>query len=193
MTRQNLNGWGRPSTVTTLTNGGASLRQTASSAAAALAKSVFSTFLLFVTSFWITRVFLLLIIAVLDPNVDSDDWKEPGFWYYFFCAVDDLLALAYFCISVVLLRNVRRTVRARQGIPEGNKCPAGCEDSCLSVFCGGCVAAQLLRQTADYDSVPGVCCSESGLPSSMASSSSEVVSLIPNQSRSQNGSVVEMV
>jgi hypothetical protein len=185
MMRLNLTAWGKPSAVTTL---GSSLTSSAAnSLSSSVTKSVFGTFLLLVTAFWITRVFLLLIIAILDPNVDSDVWKDPGPGYYFFCAVDDLLAVAYFGLSVVLLRNVRRTVRSRYGIAEVG--PAGCEDSCCSVLCGTCVAAQLLRQTADYDSVPGVCCSETGLPAT----SGEAAGLISHQNRSQNGSVLEMV
>jgi hypothetical protein len=158
MTRLHLNGWGNPAAVTTIGNP----RTTMSGGLATM--SVFSTLLLLVASFWITRLFLLLIIAILDPNVDSAEWVQPGAGYYFFCAVDDLLALAYFLVSVFLVRNVRRAVRHKYSIPEGDSCPAGCEDTCCSMFCGACVASQLLRQTADYDSTPARCCTENGLP-----------------------------
>jgi hypothetical protein len=190
MTRLHLNGWGHPAAVTTLSSA-----RTATSAVGLATKSVFATLLLLVASFWITRLFLLLIIAILDPNVDSPEWIQPGAGYYFFCAVDDLLALAYFLVSVFLVRNVRRAVRNKYSIPEGGSCPAGCEDTCCSMFCGACVASQLLRQTADYDSTPARCCTENGLPYSVGGGAS----LSPSNNNNSPSrpptasSVVEMV
>lgn len=130
-----------------------------------LATVAFSRVFTLVVSFWVTRVLLFIIIALLDPNIDSEHWVEPSSAYYFFCAVDDLLALVYFGFAVVLLRNLRMHVRSKYAIPEANQCPTGCEDTCCSLFCSCFVAAQMLRHTADYDHYGGRCCTRNGLPS----------------------------
>jgi len=122
-----------------------------------------------VFSFWMTRVFLFIVIALLDPNIDATVWTEPSSAYYFFCAVDDLLAVFYFGLTVIVLRNLRSHVRSKYAIPEANQCPAGFEDTCCSVFCPCCVAAQLMRHTADYNATPGRCCTATGLPNNAPS------------------------
>jgi Cys-rich protein (TIGR01571 family) len=120
-------------------------------------------------AFWTTRILLLLIIAVLDPNIESTEWIEPPTSYYFFAALDDLLAYMYLGFTVVVLRNLRAHVRSKYAIPEGNACPTGCEDTCCSIFCPCAVAAQMLRHTADYNAYPALCCSDTGLPANAPS------------------------
>lgn len=114
-------------------------------------------------AFWITRVFFFLLIAFLDPNIDSTEWIEPGSAYYTVIVIDDSLALIYFAFSIYLLRYARQRVRQRHAISEGDACPAGCEDTCCSLFCSCCVASQLLRQSTDYTVAPARCCTEHGL------------------------------
>jgi hypothetical protein len=122
--------------------------------------------LLYLTaSYWLTRVFLFLIIAILDPNVDSREWVEPPSAYYFFVVVDDTLSYSYLVFVVILLRNLRSAVRSKYAIPEAHSCPTGCEDTCCSLFCPCLVVSQMMRHTADYDSHGGRCCTETGLPS----------------------------
>jgi Cys-rich protein (TIGR01571 family) len=99
-------------------------------------------------SYWFTRIFLLLVIAILDPNV----------------AVDDLLAYMYLAFTVILLKNLRSQVRSKYAIPETDSCPTGCEDTCCSLFCPCLVVSQMMRHTADYDSYGGRCCTDTGLP-----------------------------
>lgn len=144
ISRLHLTAWGRPHAVTH--------QRTA----------IFRIIVASVASFWCTRVLLFLIIAILDPNTDRDraEWVEPGEAYYALCAFDDLLAYVYMVLCVVQLRNVRSYVRTAYAIPGSNAADVGC-----SVVCPCFVAAQLLRHTADYDTVSSqCCCSETGLP-----------------------------
>lgn len=126
---------------------------------------VFRKLLWLIVVFWTTRVLLLLIIALLDPNIHSPPGVhiEPPSAYIFFCLLDDLLAFLFFAYSVVFLRNLRSHVRAQSAIVE-----APGQDACCAMCCGPCVAAQLLRQTADYDTDRGRCCTATGLPVSAA-------------------------
>ena len=77
------------------------------------------------------------------------------YWRAFF-------GLLFSTFGVVLVCQVRRRVRERHNIPEGT-C-RGCEDCCCAYWCTCCVAAQMARHTADYETYAGLCCSETGLP-----------------------------
>jgi Cys-rich protein (TIGR01571 family) len=145
ISRLNLTWMGRPGTIHTT--------------AGAFRKLMYMAF-----SFWFTRIFLLLVIAILDPNVDSAEWQDPPPIYYFFVAVDDLLAYMYLAFTVILLKNLRSQVRSKYAIPETDSCPTGCEDTCCSLFCPCLVVSQMMRHTADYDAYGGRCCTETGLP-----------------------------
>jgi Cys-rich protein (TIGR01571 family) len=116
-----------------------------------------------VLSFWVTRLIMLMIITVLDPNVDSLEWVEPPTSYYVFCAIDDLLAYIYLGFTVLVLRNLRSHVRSAYAIPEEGYCVGGCEDTCCSLTCPCLVIGQLLRHTADYESYGARGCSATGL------------------------------
>lgn len=144
MTRLQLNHWGYPTTKEYT--------------------GAFQRLLYLVVSFWIVRTFLLIIIALLDPNTETDEWVEPGWAYHIFAIFDSLLAYIYFGFSVLLLRNIRVHVRSKYAIPESGDCPvSGCEDCCCSLACPCLVAAQMMRHTADYEIYGGRCCTENGL------------------------------
>ncbi|GKY94647.1 hypothetical protein MPSEU_000430200 [Mayamaea pseudoterrestris] len=137
-------------------------------ASASQAAFAFKTLLKTTVLFWMTRTLLLIVIATLDPNIDSQHWVEPPTSYYFFCAVDDLLAYIYFGFTVMCLKNIRSHVRQKYNIPEEtNCCPGGSEDTCCSLICPCLVVGQLLRHTTDYSAYPGRCCSSTGLPDSI--------------------------
>lgn len=87
----------------------------------------------------------ILMIASLNSHV--------FYWRAFF-------GLLFGIVTMVLVCQVRRRVRERHNIP-GN----ACEDCCCAYWCTCCVAAQMARHTADYDTYAGQCCSETGLPS----------------------------
>jgi len=134
--------------------------------AASATKHAFKTLLYMTFAFWITRLFLLLIIALLDPNVgnESGKWIEPGYWYYFFALTDDILALAYMGFTIFLLNNLRVYVRNKYKIPKKPNYPSWfCEDCCCSCVCPCLVVAQLMRHTTDYSSERGRCCTTTGL------------------------------
>ena len=124
----------------------------------------FTKLLYIFVAFWITRAFLLLMIALTDPNVDSKEWMDPPTSYYFFVAIDDVLVYAYWAFTAVVLYNLRKYVRSKYVIQESGKCPQGCEDACCSCLCPCLVVGQMMRHTADYDTYEGRCCTETGLP-----------------------------
>jgi Cys-rich protein (TIGR01571 family) len=64
--------------------------------------------------------------------------------------------------AFIALCRTRRAVRERYQIPEQH-CK-GCEDACCSLWCGCCVAAQMMRHTGEYETYTGVCCSATGHP-----------------------------
>lgn len=129
-------------------------------------KHAFKTLLYMTFAFWITRLLLLLIVALLDPNVgnESGQWIEPGYWYYFFALTDDILALSYMGFTIFLLNNLRVYVRNKYKIPKKPNYPSWfCEDCCCSCICPCLVVAQLMRHTTDYSSERGRCCTTTGL------------------------------
>ena len=143
MTRLQLDHWGHPTTKEYT--------------------GAFRRLLYLALSFWVVRTILLITIAILDPNTETDEWVEPGWAYHIFAIFDDILAYVYYLFSVLLLRNVRSHVRSKYAIPESGDCPSGCEDTCCSLVCPCLVAAQMMRHTADYEIYGGRCCTETGL------------------------------
>ncbi|KAL7548881.1 hypothetical protein ACHAWF_012144 [Thalassiosira exigua] len=73
----------------------------------------------------------------------------------------DILNLLFTFFTVVVVYKTRKHIREKYSIPEA-QC-AGCEDCCCAAFCTCCAVAQMARHTADYDTYPALCCSETGL------------------------------
>jgi Cys-rich protein (TIGR01571 family) len=63
-------------------------------------------------------------------------------------------------LLIVRIRT-RAYIRNKYAIPE-MYC-SGCDDCCMSFWCGCCTTAQMLRHTADYGANNADCCSETGL------------------------------
>ncbi|KAL7537106.1 hypothetical protein ACHAXR_009171, partial [Thalassiosira sp. AJA248-18] len=80
---------------------------------------------------------------------------------YFLVPVRCLLALSFGLFSIVLVCKTRKHIREKYRIPE-KQCH-GCEDCCCAYWCGCCTVAQMARHTADYETYPGLCCSETGV------------------------------
>ena len=53
--------------------------------------------------YWIFRVLNFAIVAFLDSSAD----EEPSNWYYFVCALDDILWYGYFAFCIYVLKNIR--------------------------------------------------------------------------------------
>lgn len=97
---------------------------------------------------------LLLLVAMLwSPRVVVSIFAATIF------GLTNAPALFAFIYVVV---QTRRSIRAAEQIPE-ERCE-GCEDLLISVWCTPCTVAQMMRQTADYDTYRAVWFSESGLP-----------------------------
>lgn len=71
-------------------------------------------------------------------------------------------SLIFSLYSIYALCRTRQSVRTRYQIPETH-CQ-GCEDICCSFWCNCCVTAQIMRHTGEYETYPGVCCSQTGHP-----------------------------
>jgi Cys-rich protein (TIGR01571 family) len=72
--------------------------------------------------------------------------------------------MLFTCWSVYSLCKTRESIRVQYGIREEYCCPARCEDLCCAFCCTCCTAAQLARHTGEYETYPGVCCTETGHP-----------------------------
>jgi len=96
------------------------------------------------------------------PTSSEDQWSQTfsimvAFTViYMLCAIlfspSDFFSMvnfAYEVFIIITVMNVRKFIRARDGIPERN-CQ-GCEDLCCGLWCGCCSASQMARQTTDYD------------------------------------------
>mmetsp|Transcript_14256 Transcript_14256/g.19992 ORF Transcript_14256/g.19992 Transcript_14256/m.19992 type:complete len:212 (-) Transcript_14256:644-1279(-) len=74
--------------------------------------------------------------------------------------IHKVLILTFAIYVLTVLTKLRRAVRAKYSIPE-ERC-LGCEDLCCSLWCTPCTAAQLARQTADYEVQHAQCCTSTG-------------------------------
>jgi Cys-rich protein (TIGR01571 family) len=75
-----------------------------------------------------------------------------------------LRAIVGVCLALYVLIamiRTRRYIRKKYAIPE-QYC-SGCDDCCLSFWCGCCTTSQMLRHTADYRAYNANCCSDTGL------------------------------
>lgn len=76
--------------------------------------------------------------------------------------VRSVVGFVFTCWSIYALYKTRQNVRSEFSIPE-ERC-IGCEDVVCASFCSCCTVAQIARHTGDYDTLPGLFCSETGLP-----------------------------
>jgi hypothetical protein len=119
---------------------------------------------------WILFGILELSILTLYPSIPVSDpidydhylppMPEPEGFLLAIIWVYDILKLLYVIITIVLLFQLRRSVRAKFVIPGSVVC-----DCCCSYWCPCLVAGQMLRHTTDYDVYPSQLCSSTGLSS----------------------------
>jgi Cys-rich protein (TIGR01571 family) len=96
---------------------------------------------------------LLICTMIWTPNIAAKIFSGVVF------ALGNGPAIFAFCHVVV---QTRQSIRSAYSIPE-SRCE-GCEDLLVSVWCTPCTIAQMMHQTADYDTYRAVWFSESGLP-----------------------------
>lgn len=77
----------------------------------------------------------------------------------------NVLSGSFGLYTIIVMIRLRAAVRAKYEIPT-KKC-GKMEDCCCTVFCGCCTVAQMARQTANYEEIRAVCCTDTGLPPSM--------------------------
>ena len=94
--------------------------------------------------------------TIIVTHPESPLWKA---------IVYNTLTVAFGLYTLIVLMRLRAAVRAKYEIPT-QRC-GEMEDCCCSFWCGCCTVAQLSRQTANYDELPAVCCTDTGLPTSM--------------------------
>ena len=138
---------------------------------------------LFVTVFhWFMLGLLYLSIYILDPSAYDEPTEEcmtlmedldyellrieypecvfePEGLLKVIVMLFTIFKWMFLAITVVLLYNVRQSVRAKYAIPG-----SPIEDGVCSFFCPCLVAAQLLRHTTDYNVYPSQLCTPTGLP-----------------------------
>mmetsp|Transcript_8061 Transcript_8061/g.18711 ORF Transcript_8061/g.18711 Transcript_8061/m.18711 type:complete len:158 (+) Transcript_8061:491-964(+) len=100
--------------------------------------------------------------------------QMEGVWESrFFSLLRFVLWVVAIVYSIVAVMNTRRHIRQKYAIQE-TECK-GCEDCCAACFCHICAIGQMARHTADFDSYPGACCTENGLPEGVLSPVQEEV------------------
>lgn len=76
-------------------------------------------------------------------------------------ALYQIFSIAISMYFLIVTCKTRAHLRRTYNIPE-TSCN-GCEDCCCAYWCGCCTLAQMARHTADYETYPAACCSETGL------------------------------
>jgi Cys-rich protein (TIGR01571 family) len=108
--------------------------------------------------------FYMFVSAVSKPYItvtyDGIPPSIPG-WVPLLIGFRSLVALVVFLYALYVKIRTRAYIRNKYAIPE-MYC-SGCDDFCLSLCCGCCTTAQMLRHTADYNANRADCCSETGL------------------------------
>jgi Cys-rich protein (TIGR01571 family) len=77
----------------------------------------------------------------------------------------NVLSCSFGLYTLIVMVRLRAAVRAKYEIP--TKQCGKMEDCCCVVFCGCCTVSQMARQTANYEEIRAVCCTDTGLPPSM--------------------------
>jgi hypothetical protein len=103
----------------------------------------------------------------------------PG-WVPLLIGFRSLVGIGIGLYVLIVRIKTRAYIRNKYAIPE-MYC-SGCDDCCLSFWCGCCTTAQMLRHTADYNANKADCCSETGL-------SHEEESPIPSRANSGGGAI----
>ena len=116
---------------------------------------------------WILFAILEISVILLYPTpeesdvyVPIDELPKPTGILLSIIKIYDVLKYAYFLIVIVIVFSLRKSVRAKFGIP------GSCfEDCCCAFWCNCLVVGQMLRHTTDYDVYPSQLCSSTGLSS----------------------------
>lgn len=118
---------------------------------------------MFVVAYYVIFYLLSALLGYFDPELFSEDTSVKAPLTTGGLIVEtlrDMLHYLAFGVMVILLRNVRETLRAKYAIPASHE-----QEDCLcSLVCPCLVAAQMLRHTTDYDLYPATCCTERGIP-----------------------------
>lgn len=77
----------------------------------------------------------------------------------------NIVSASFGLYTLVVMIRLRYAVRQKYEIPSG-RC-GNVEDCCCVFFCGCCTVSQMARQTANYEEIRAVCCTDTGLPPSM--------------------------
>ena len=134
---------------------------------AAESARAFAIILYITIAHWILFAILEISIMILDPTPEAsdayvpiDDLPEPKGLLLAIINIYNVLKWAYFIIIIVIVFTLRKSVRAKFGIP------GSCfEDCCCAFWCNCLVVGQMLRHTTDYDLYPSQLCSSTGLSS----------------------------
>ena len=112
------------------------------------------------------RIAIIVIVyyvlsLILQPD-STDDYHKGPVWK---SVLYNVLSASFGLYTVIVMIRLRAAIRAKYEIPT-KKC-GQMEDCCCAVFCGCCTVSQMARQTANYEEIRAVCCTDTGLPPSM--------------------------
>lgn len=139
-------------------------QDTGPNASAATFKTVLGIVILYHVLNQTFGMLMLGFLPVTDANGNPPASLPMG--YVVLSTLRYLLHVSFFIYSLVCMIRVRSYIRSKYAIPE-KQC-AGCEDCCCSFWCACCSVTQMARHTADYDTYRAACCTETGLPPTVA-------------------------
>jgi Cys-rich protein (TIGR01571 family) len=123
--------------------------------------SPFKVMALFTAVYYVIYVF---VNAIVNPYIMiSPDGNPPNppTWVSALMVVRSLIGFAFGIFVLVMMIRTRAYIRQKSAIRE-QYC-SGCDDCCLSFWCGCCTVAQMDRHTTDFRQCQAACCSETGL------------------------------
>jgi hypothetical protein len=124
----------------------------------------------FALVFVLVSLFWVIVVATgLDPHYTAVYHGGRLHLYIVLQYLYELIAYCVGAVAIMIIRNVRRHVRAKYAIrpvlfSSGTSQDASFDDCLLAWCCGCCTTAQMLRHTTDYKKYGSSMCSDRGVP-----------------------------
>lgn len=123
--------------------------------------SPFKLMLALTVAHWALYFFVNTLVDFYEPPTDTGAPPDMPAFLLVLVLLRSILGLAYYIYILFAMIRTRMYIRKKYAIRE-QYC-TGCDDCCLSFWCGCCTVSQMDRHTADYRQLSAACCSETGL------------------------------
>jgi hypothetical protein len=117
----------------------------------------------------VSAVHLIKVVFGLDIHFNELYATGNVYAFLFSMYLYDLAVYSFMTVTVMIIRNVRRYVRAKYAIPPflfaaQNSRDLSGDDCLMACCCSCCTTAQMLRHTTDYYKYRSSICSDKGVP-----------------------------